>query len=325
MNELISVIIPVYNVERYLEQCIDSVLNQKYKNMEIILIDDGSTDRSGQMCDKYAKQDKRIKVIHKKNGGAASAKNAGLRVAKGEYLVFVDSDDYLEPDAYSYMLSVLCEQDADVIQCSFRNIFPDIKKDIVKLPKPNVFDTQEYLKRFLIDWTCGLLWNKMYRRELFYGIFFEEGHKIDDEFFTYQGILNAKKVIHMPKVVYNYRKRKSSVMISPEFQHEILLDKLDYLDKRRIQVASKFPELKQEFDYHFLSMLLIFSKDSAATEKSLRETQKLLKSYFREKDKCKIDWIMRKNLFMLRHSKVEKILKQKRGEDTAEVQIQYFE
>ena len=120
MKEMISVIIPVYNVAAYLPECLESILVQDYANLEIILIDDGSTDDSGVICNNYAQKDARVKVIHQKNGGAAAAKNAGLRVATGEYLAFADSDDYLEPDAYSHMMMLLKQSGADAADSSFR-------------------------------------------------------------------------------------------------------------------------------------------------------------------------------------------------------------
>ena len=123
MNQTISVIVPVYNVEAYLPQCVDSILHQDYPDLEVILIDDGSTDHSGEICDRYATADSRIRVIHQKNGGAAAAKNAGLRIAAGEYLSFVDSDDYLEPNVYGFMLETLLDNQADAVQFSFREVF----------------------------------------------------------------------------------------------------------------------------------------------------------------------------------------------------------
>lgn len=325
MDELISVVVPIYNVEKYLPKCIESILRQSYENLEIILIDDGSTDCSGQLCDKYAKQDNRIIVIHKKNGGASSAKNVGLRIAKGEYLTFVDSDDYLEQDAYLYMVSKLKEHHADVIHCCYRDVYTNFSKDRILENSTEKFDTVEYLRRFTADWTCGLLWNKLYRRKIFQNIYFEEGHKIDDEFFTYQGIMNAGKIIYCPKVIYNYRKRKSSVMMSEESQKKILMDKLDYLQKRRLKVSARFPELKQDFDYHFLNMLLILSTDSAATVESIQEIQKLLKMYFRKGDFCKIGWHFRIKLIRLRYVKPQKVLKRKEPVDSLKNQYQYFE
>ena len=162
MKDRISVIMPVYNVADYLPQCIESVLNQDHQDLEVILIDDGSRDNSGAICDEYAAKDSRVKVIHQKNGGAASAKNAGLRIATGEYLSFVDSDDYLEPNVYGYMLNVLKCHDADAAQFSFRNVYQTRTED--ELLQPGIVDGKDYLVRFTKDWSCALLWNKLYRR-----------------------------------------------------------------------------------------------------------------------------------------------------------------
>lgn len=308
MEKVISVIVPVYNVEKYLPECLESILGQSYRQLEIILINDGSTDESGVICDKYAKIDSRIKVIHQINGGAANAKNAGLRVATGEFLSFVDSDDYLEPKAYEFMIEKLKTHEADVVQCGFRNIYVDNAIEYITLLEATSFSTVEFLRRFTKDWTCGLLWDKLFRREIFNNIRFEEGHKIDDEFFTYQGIMNAKKIIHFSNIVYNYRKRKSSVMLRMESQQKIVLDKLEYLEKRRKRVIAKFPELKQDFDYHYLSMLVILSKDIATTEKSIKQTQYMLKKYFVEKEHCKVEFSLRKQLFLLQHRSYKKLL-----------------
>lgn len=122
MDKTISVIVPVYNVKPYLAKSVNSILNQTYRTLQVILIDDGSTDGSGELCNYLAQQDHRIQVIHQRNGGAASAKNAGLRTANGEYLSFVDSDDYLEADAYRFMVDKLETYNADVVRCSFRNV-----------------------------------------------------------------------------------------------------------------------------------------------------------------------------------------------------------
>lgn len=284
MKATISVIVPVYNVEAYLPACLDSLLAQTYKALQIILVDDGSTDQSGAICDAYAAKDSRIRVIHQKNGGAANAKNTGLRVATGEYLAFADSDDYLEPDAYAYMAEQLQAHGADVIQCGYRNVFTDHTGDCVTLQAAQPFDTEEYLLRFTKDWTCGLLWDKLYRRQLFEDIFFEEGHKIDDEFFTYRGIMNAGKILYDPKIVYNYRQRGSGVTLSATNGSRIVMDKLCYLPVRRELVTARFPGLKRAFDLHYLNMLLLLAKDPFATAESLQREKKLLGAYFREKN-----------------------------------------
>ncbi len=309
MKPQISVIIPVYNVEGYLPVCLDSVLGQEGCTLEVILIDDGSTDRSGAICDKYAAADHRINVIHQMNAGAAAAKNAGLRRASGEFLAFLDSDDFLEPGAYCYMLDQLYAHDADVIQCAFRNIFTDRSEDVITVQDFTVYETREYLTRYTQDWTCGLLWDKLYRRELFEGIFFEEGHKIDDEFFTYQGIMNGSKILHSPSVIYNYRKRRSSVMLSSTSSQKILLDKVDYLSTRRVKVAARFPELKAVFDYHYLNMMVILSADAAATEDSILYIRKSLRSYFREGSLCKMEFTLAFKLLRLMLLPPKKLLR----------------
>ena len=285
----ISVIIPVYNVEGYILQCVDSVLSQSYADLQIILIDDGSTDRSGEICDAYAAKDSRVVVIHQKNGGAAAAKNAGLRVATGKYLSFVDSDDYLEQDTYAHMIALLETQQADVIQCAFRDVYVDKSVPHTVLGDQMDFSSTEYLEQFTKDWTCGLLWDKLYVRSIFDGIFFEEGHKIDDEYFTYRGIMNARKIVRDNFVVYNYRKRRSGVMYSPESGKQIIKDRIDYLSKRRVNVIARFPELRKAFDHHFVEMMVILSRDPMATNESNTMIRQQLKAYFKEKTHTPVD------------------------------------
>lgn len=289
MNQFISAIIPVYNVAAYLPECLDSVLSQSFSDLQVILIDDGSTDNSGVICDEYAAKDSRIIVIHQKNAGAAAAKNAGLRAATGKYLSFVDSDDYLEPDAYAHMVSLLESTKADVIQCAFRDVFPD--KTVSHAPQrvETEFTCVQYLEQFTKDWTCGLLWDKLYVRSIFDGIFFEEGHKIDDEYFTYRGIMNAQKIVRDDFVVYNYRKRRSSVMYSPESGSQIVKDRIDYLSKRRKTVIARFPKLREVFDRHFVEMMVILSRDSLATKDCCTLIRMQLLTYLKERGHTRID------------------------------------
>lgn len=288
MNTKISVIVPVYNVEKYLKRCLESIISQTYKELEIILINDGSTDGSGEICDYYEQKDSRVIVLHQENRGAASAKNAGLHIATGKYITFVDSDDYLEKDAYEFMQKKLEEKKVDVIHCAFRDVYKEHFEDRVFVAEEKEFDVISYLKRFTVDWTCSLLWNKMYRREIFNGIYFEEGHKIDDEFFVYQGILNAEKILYIPKIIYNYRRRKSGIMMSEESKEKIILDKIDFINQRREKIIAKYPELKEDFDKQYLEFLLALSKDISIAEDNLKTIKKLFVAYAKEKEKVKI-------------------------------------
>ena len=288
MADLISVIIPVYNVAAYLSACIESILSQNYSALEIILIDDGSTDESGEICDEYAKRDSRINVIHQTNAGAAAAKNTGLKAATGTYLSFVDSDDFLESDAYSHMIRIIQEQNADIVQCSYRDVFKNhaIEHSLEKVTLNQI----DFLALFTEDWTCALLWDKLYKKSLFDGVFFETGHKIDDEYFTYRGIMNAKKIVRDSRIVYNYRKRASSVMYSPESAQQIISDRIDYLCKRRKNVIASFPQLRTVYDKHFLNMMIILSRDDNVTEAHLKLIRLYLKEYFQEKQHTKPDY-----------------------------------
>jgi len=283
MNDKISVIIPVYNVAAYLSQCLDSVLSQDHRNLEVILINDGSKDDSGRICDTYAVSDSRVKVIHQQNAGAAAAKNAGLRIATGEYLSFVDSDDYLEANVYGYMLSALQESGADAAHFNFREVYCSHVEECIVHRGRSVVSSREYLVRFTKDWSCPLLWNKLYKRSLFENVFFEEGHKIDDEYFTYQGFLGEYRILCDERIIYNYRKRASSVMSQPQAARQRLMDCLDSTVKRREKVVSRFPELRRAFDENYLDTIWYLSENYGMTEETVLVLKEHLKQYFREK------------------------------------------
>ena len=281
MNQTISVIVPVYNVAQYLSQCVSSILSQDYGDLEVILIDDGSTDASGEICDQYAAKDSRVRVIHQKNGGAAAAKNAGLRLASGDYLAFADSDDYLEPGAYGFLMKTLLETNADAVQGSFREVYRNRAEE--QHIQEETLEGYDYLLRFPKDFSCALLWNKLYRREIFDGVFFKEGHKIDDEYFTYQGFLRPRKVVRVDRMIYNYRKRSSSVMSSPESAERLVLDCLDSAAKRRQKILGTLPDLREAFDENYLDVIWYLSGNEGSTERSLQALKDSLRDYMREK------------------------------------------
>lgn len=283
MEKKVSIIIPVYNVEEYLEECLESVLNQLYKNLEIILIDDGSTDRCPYLCDYYATKDNRVKVIHKRNGGAASARNFGLKIASGEYINFVDSDDYVD----KYYIQKLAEQlentKSDISVCSYISIFADEKVPEV-LEKTGEYSGMEYLLHFLDDWRCGLIWNKLFSKKTIEDIRFEEGHIIDDEFFTYRAVLNAQRINVKNEQLYYYRTRENSAMNSREKKKEIqrLQDRMEYFPKRFYAVTRKYPELYPEYLANLTDNLILFSKESVGNPR-LEQKIKTLRKEFTKK------------------------------------------
>lgn len=301
MKGTISVIIPIYNVQKYLVDCLESVVSQTYGDLQIILIDDGSTDGSDKICDIYAKKDKRIIVVHQKNMGAAHAKNVGLSLARGNMLTFLDGDDFLEQDAFEFMVNCMEGYNADIVQCSFRKIYKNYIKVQDNILSVHQFDCSEYLEKFISDWTCGLLWDKLYKRKIFDGILFEEGHKIDDEFFTYRGVMNANRIVQSPKIIYNYRQRQSGIMHSKMNKEKILLDKLDYLNIRRKEISEKYPDLKCKFDFHYLNMLLILSKDENITKFVLKILKRRLNEFILERNTTDISARFKMNLVYLKY------------------------
>lgn len=218
-NPLISVIVPVYNVESYLPRCVDSLLTQTYENLEIILVDDGSQDASGSICDRYAGKDARIRVIHKENGGLSSARNAGLDAASGEYIGFVDSDDWMEPDAYAVMLGLMEKYDAQLVCAGRYDVNAATGQSTVGLcPVQEECISGEALagRIFLFDNCDSSACDKLYRRELLDGLRYPEGRVCEDMPVTYRVALRAERVVMCDKPVYNYFHRAGSITQSIE-------------------------------------------------------------------------------------------------------------
>lgn len=258
MNNMISVVIPVYNVENYLSKCLDSVVGQTYKNLQIILVDDGSTDNSGRICDEYAVMDNRITVIHQDNKGAGAAKNAGLDLVEGELLSLIDSDDYIEPEFYEKMLSAMKKNNSDVVQCLFANVFVNNRynRNFNFPSKSNrKLRTKDFLFEMLYDWKYSIFWNKLFKTSLLKDIRFPVGRKIDDEFFTYKLICNAKKVVNINDCLYNYRMRKTSVM-NDNYEYNLVLDRIDCFKDRHEYVSAIYSELEYFYYNHFHNILL---------------------------------------------------------------------
>ena len=212
-EELISVIVPVYKVEAYLNKCIDSIISQTYKNLEIILVDDGSPDNCPKICDEYAKKDKRIKVIHKKNGGLSDARNNGLRIATGKYIGFVDSDDYIDDGMYEYLYSLIKKYDADISTCGYRN-FGEYEYDDLVPKEEMCIDKIEALKKLSEDAIVkNYAWNKLYKKELFIdnNIEYPVGVIMEDVATTYKLFELCNKIVIGNNIFYNYLRRGGGI------------------------------------------------------------------------------------------------------------------
>ena len=214
MDELISVIIPVYKAERYVEKCIDSIINQSYQNLEIILVDDGSPDNCGRICDEYAKKDNRIIVIHKKNEGVAEARNSGLDKASGNCIAFIDADDWIEKEYFEEMFKQLKEQKADVVLCAYNRVTGSRIEKINEKGENISFNTQEYLINSLNPQTgFGVCHTKLIKSKCLKDIKFNRDlHVGEDALFNIEISKNIQKAYIHRKVLYNYRINSDSVV-----------------------------------------------------------------------------------------------------------------
>lgn len=237
-NPLISIIIPVFNVEKYLTQCLMSVAKQTYSNIEIICIDDGSTDRSGIICDEFAKEDSRFRVIHQKNAGAGAARNAGLKMAQGEYIGFVDSDDYVDQIFYETLWKQLREQQAQIACCDTVQVYRNRIDRPESGKKIKVYSNTDFFKLAAEHWRYYIMVNKLFCRQIIENIYFPEGQIIDDGFFTYELIARATKIVWCPQALYYYRQRSSSVMNLEEFRSQRDQDAL-VLHRQRLEFVKR--------------------------------------------------------------------------------------
>lgn len=233
-NSLISIIVPVYNVEKYIRRCVDSILEQTYTRLEIILVDDGSTDKSGIICDEYMQKDARIVVIHKSNGGLSSARNAGLDIAGGEYIGFVDSDDYIEPDMFFELYMRCVHENLDLAAARFvENV--DGKDALMSLSGDfRIFDGKKMLEINILGnekyIVTNSVWDRLYTKKLIGKSRFPEGRKYEDICFSTYIFLKAKRCGYLDKVLYHYTVRSDSIMgMGIKNKHEISDDLFDDL------------------------------------------------------------------------------------------------
>ena len=251
MKPLVSVIIPVYQVEKYLDRCISSVLAQSHRELEIILVDDGSTDRCPAMCDLWKARDSRVVVIHQENGGLSKARNVGLKIAKGEIIGFVDSDDWIEPNMVELLLSALLETGADIAVGRIKS-FTENSDDIVytqlKSTERKLYSAEEALRRLLLfvkESICSGVWNKLYRRSVISDIEVPEGKLHEDIPWTAQVIGNAKTVVCIDQICYHYLLRPDSLSHDTWQKVRLVYDELEMYEQRLEYIHERYPALEK--------------------------------------------------------------------------------
>lgn len=213
MNDLISVIVPVYNVEKYLKRCVDSIIWQSYSNLEIILVNDGSPDRCGEICNEYAKKDDRVRVIHKKNGGLSDARNAGVEIARGNYLAFIDSDDWVNEKYFEKLYQLISNTNSDIVSCNFLETDGKVKTTIPQEVEIYTFTNYEALEQLTNKFYSQLVvsWGKIYKSNLFNDIKFPVGKIHEDEFVIHHLLYSADKVVLTTEQLYYYYQRNDSI------------------------------------------------------------------------------------------------------------------
>lgn len=296
MKELVSVIVPVYNVEKYLEECINSIIKQTYRNIEIILVDDGSIDKSGEICDRYLKLDERIKVIHKENKGLSDTRNVGIDYAKGKYICFIDSDDCIDNRYVEILYNSCVKNNCKISQCDYVEFMdgqdmPEMQEVEIK---EKSFTSEEMLEGIYNENHIRniIAVNKLYERELFNNVKYTVGKIHEDESTTYKLFLNCNMIAYVDKQLYFYRKRNDSIT-----GQAFSLKKLDYVEalEERITIL-KNKNMKKLYaltlkEYAYI-LLSYYNKFKKYLPKEKEERKKLIKKYRRIVKKI----IVQKNL-----------------------------
>lgn len=232
---MISVIVPIYNSEPYIHQCIDSIISQEYRDLEIILIDDGSSDNCGKICDEYAKVDKRIRVFHTENQGLSAARNLGLKEARGEYIGYVDSDDWIEPDMYNILYKAIIEYSADISMCCMMQEYED---KVIRIERNReVFVGTETLEGLLIGTISNVFWNKLFERRVLLGVTCPEGKNYEDLAVMHIILSRSKKAVLLHNIEYHHRVWEGS--ITQSFSISNMIDCVEAKISRYLYIKNK--------------------------------------------------------------------------------------
>ncbi len=304
MSEKISVIVPIYKVEDYIDECISSIRNQTYRDLEIILVDDGSPDRSADICDRHAQQDDRITVIHKKNGGLSDARNAGLSIATGDYYYFVDSDDRLPPSSIEDVYLLAKKNNVQMVIAGFErfdennNVFFSTETNGVYV---SVMDQRELVKDFCRD-GCRA-WAVLYKRQIHEGIYFPVGEINEDEAIVFEIMERVTTAVVTNRVVYSYRCREESITTSPFSLKKLIWVK--HCEQNFNWIVEKYPEFTELAAERFAgSISWAFREIALCNEKypvQIKELKSKLKEYCQNFQKCDLEKKIRLRLWCNMH------------------------
>lgn len=308
MNELISIIVNVYNEERYIKKCLDSIVNQTYKNIEIIIVNDGSTDNTLKICESY--KDNRIKIISQKNIGLSLSRNVGIDNSTGKYVYFLDADDFIENDTIEYLYNLIVTYDADMSTCRTINIYSydtEIKNQPEKI---DILSNIEMLKRLLLNENnSSTIWNKLMKKKLFNNIRFPD-RVLEDVPVTYKLVLTSEKIIYSNQIKHNYLKHKES--ITERKEKDFLVDMYDAKIERYYDLKAKYPNLIENEIAALSSIMYIYIINNKEINDCIgvKEMNKLFKKTFTFKIlRCNINIMEKIKMILFRISpKLYKII-----------------
>ena len=278
-NKLVSVIVPIYNVENYIDKCVESICNQSYENIEVILVDDGSPDQCPTICDEWGRRDSRVRVVHKKNGGLSSARNAGIALAKGSYLAFIDGDDFVSKDYIETLIYACEENNVKVSACGYVEYYSENKQIIRCGESTYAISGEEAIKDIFTmkNDIHVVAWNKLYAKELFEenDILYPVGKIHEDVFTTYKFFANVDKVIYVNKPCYYYVQREGSI-INQSFNPK-RLQLLDAIEDIRPFVNEHSPIYDTEFAFYtFLNYLTVINSMADSDYKDRKMYKKIV-------------------------------------------------
>ena len=285
-TDLISVIVAAYNIADYIERGLNSICSQTYRNLEIIVVDDGSTDDTGALCDRIASEDERVHVIHKKNGGLAEARNVGIAGAKGSYIAFVDGDDWIDSDMYETMLGAMKEQHADAAVCRYRQVYKTHTDD-QSVDRAILFEGQETLQYYVQETKeyaiQNAAWNKLYRREILVNLVFPAGKWYEDIMFTTVALSRVQRCIYLDTAYYNYIIDREGSIMNVQINSRIFTDQIPaYYEKTKFLKELGRQDLADIHDYFFYKRLLLFydrleKTDMPDRDKFLRQLTQIIR------------------------------------------------
>ena len=279
-DDIVSIIVPIYNVEKYLKRCIKSILGQTYKKIQIILVDDGSTDNCPAICDEYAEKDNRIKVIHKKNGGLSDARNAGIKHANGKYITFIDSDDYIDQNYIQVLYESIIKTKSDIAIAGHKTIYP--KKTIIHKAKSSIqITSEEALYRLLYDKELDTsAWAKLYKTALFNYIKYPKGRLFEDTATTYKLLDTAKKITIIPKAIYNYEIRDNSIS-TQEFSDK-KMDMITSTEEMTQYIFKKYPQLENGCNRRLMFAYLSTLSQTTRSNRVPKKYVNIIMKYIRQ-------------------------------------------